>query len=107
MTWLARGNALPIALLGAHTADHLARHPSGPTRVRPGQWVAAWALFAVVGAALRGARRGDRSAAALSTVSGWASFGGPLLAHAVPFWGPLSQASVPPAGKVGSGERAP
>jgi hypothetical protein len=80
---LSRGNAL---LLGAH----LVREPSGPGRPPARLWAAAGLLYAIIGRAWVLARRGDPRAAIGSATSGFSTSAGPLLAHAVPRWGPFS-----------------
>jgi hypothetical protein len=90
MRALARGNALLIVLLTAHSIDHLSRHPSGRRRTPPQGWAAALLLYALVTVALVAASRQHRLAPRISVVSGFSTFAGPLLAHAAPAWGPFS-----------------
>jgi drug/metabolite transporter (DMT)-like permease len=90
MRALARGNALLIVLLTAHSIDHLSRHPSGHRRTSPQAWAAALLLYALVSVALVAARRRHRLAPRISVASGFGTFAGPLLAHAAPVWGPFS-----------------
>jgi hypothetical protein len=87
---LAHGNALLLGALAAHTVEHLLRQPSGPDRPPPRLWAAAGLLYAAVGRAWLLARRGDPRAAIGTATSGFATSTAPLLAHAVPRWGPLS-----------------
>jgi hypothetical protein len=87
---LSRGNALLLGALATHTMEHLVRQPSGPGRPPARLWAAAGLLYAIVGRAWVLARRGDPRAAIGSATSGFATFAGPLLAHAVPCWGPFS-----------------
>jgi hypothetical protein len=88
--WLSRGNALLLGALAAHTVEHLVREPSGPGRPPARSWAAAGLLYAIVGRAWVLARRGDPRAGIGSVTSGFATCAGPLLAHAVPRWGPFS-----------------
>jgi hypothetical protein len=87
---LSRGNALLLGALAAHTVEHLVRQPSGPGRPPARLWAAAGLLYAIVGRAWVLARQGDPRAAIGSVTSGFATSAGPLLAHAVPRWGPFS-----------------
>lgn len=87
---LARGNALLLGALAAHTVEHLVRQPSGPGRPPARLWTAAGLLYATVGRAWVLARRGDSRAATGTAISGFATSAAPLLAHAMPRWGPFS-----------------
>lgn len=87
---LSRGNALLLGALAAHTLEHLARQPSGPGRPPARLWAAAGLLYVIVGRAWALARQGDARTAIGSATSGFATCAGPLLAHAVPRWGPFS-----------------
>jgi hypothetical protein len=85
-----RGNALLLGALAAHTVEHLVRQPSGPDRPPARLWGAAGLLYVVGGRAWLLARRGDPRAAIGTAISGFATSAAPLLAHAVPQWGPFS-----------------
>jgi hypothetical protein len=91
MTVLRRANLAPVSLLIAHTMDHLVRHPSGGRRISARLWIGVAALYGSVASALVLAARGDHRAPTASAGAGIASFMAPLLAHAAPQWGPLSQ----------------